>query len=405
VREFRRQAPGAEPQHLEVDWSWIVGDDESVEKVLVTLRDVTVLNQLTKTVREKSRELDIVGQILEVGLEAFQGFCRSSRTLLQAILGSGLGRPIAHGAGEVEHLFRNLHTIKGNARAIGLDHIVDIAHRAEDECASLRLAKDGADLQPVLARADELLAAIAEHEEVYERKLGNLTARQSPGPERALAEVQAALRAAADGTRTSADALGEIERAVARAVATSIDDLVGERSRMLPSLARELDKLPPSVDCQGAVLILTEPFIQVLRDVLSHAFRNALDHGIEDATERREQRKPPQGHIAVRPRRCEAGIIIGVADDGRGLPVGALRAKTGAVHASDEEIAERAFQSGVSTAAALTSISGRGVGLDAIRSFLRSCNGDARIAFTGPPSGGHRPFELILELPSSAIAS
>jgi len=98
-------------------------------------------------------------------------------------------------------------------------------------------------------------------------------------------------------------------------------------------------------------------------------------------------------------------VVITVADDGRGLPLNALRAKTDDIHAADEELAERAFQSGVSTARVLTSISGRGVGLDAIRSFLRRNGGDAHIAFTGPARGGHRPFELILELPASAIAT
>jgi GAF domain-containing protein/HPt (histidine-containing phosphotransfer) domain-containing protein len=408
VRELRRHAHAAEPQHLEVDWRWIVDDHDCVEKVLVTLRDVTVLKQLTRTVREKSREVDIVGQILEVGLEAFQGFCRSSRALIsemRTVLGSDLGWPSAHGANQIKHVLRNLHTVKGNARTLGLGHIVDVAHHAEDECIRFSEAANYPDLQSLVERADELLATVAEHEEVYERKLGNLTARRSAGIERALAEVQAAVRAAGGGTRSAADALGEVERAVARATATSIDELVREASRSLPSLARDLDKIPPVVDCQDAGLMLAEPFTQVMRDVLAHAFRNALDHGIEGATERREQRKPPQGHISVRSGRSDGHVIIGFADDGRGLPLTALRAKTDAIHASDEELAERAFQSGVTTAAALTSISGRGVGLDAIRSFLRSHGGDARIAFTGPARGGYRPFELILELPSSAIAS
>jgi chemotaxis protein histidine kinase CheA len=151
--------------------------------------------------------------------------------------------------------------------------------------------------------------------------------------------------------------------------------------------------------------MLVEPLIQLMRDALTHAFRNALDHGIEGAAERREQGKPPQGQISVRFRRSDGRVVITFADDGRGLPLTALRAKTDDIHAADEELAERAFQSGVSTATSLTSISGRGVGLDAIRSFLRSQGGDARIAFTGLARGGHRPFELILELPSSAIAT
>jgi two-component system chemotaxis sensor kinase CheA len=192
---------------------------------------------------------------------------------------------------------------------------------------------------------------------------------------------------------------------MAKATATSAEELVREASRLLPKLARDLDKTPPVVVCQDGGLMLVEPFIQLMRDALTHAFRNALDHGIEGAAERREKGKPPQGQVSVRFRRSDGRVVITFADDGRGLPLTALRAKTDDIHATDEELAERAFQSGVSTATALTSISGRGVGLDAIRSFLRRQGGDARIAFTGPARGGHRPFELILELPSSAIAT
>ena len=307
----------------------------------------------------------------------------------------------------VQHLFRNLHTIKGNARMLGFGHIVELAHRAEDQCAGVVGAgaeSEAVDRSLLLAHADGLLAALDAHEEIYERKVGNLIARQSERLRRTLADVASAVRGASEGVSDPTGALAEIERAIQRSRATSIGELVREASRKLPDLALELGKPEPLVDCQDAGLMLAESFSHVLREVLVHAFRNALDHGLESAAERGEARKPPTGRITVLPARHDAGLTIRLADDGRGLSLAGLRARTGATQDADEEIAERAFQSGVSTAAAVTTISGRGVGLDAVRSFMRAHGGEARIGFTGPATGGHRPFELVLELPRVALA-
>ena len=91
-----------------------------------------------------------------------------------------------------------------------------------------------------------------------------------------------------------------------------------------------------------------------------------------------------------------------LSDDGRGLAVDQLRVRAGLLDASDEELAEALFSSGVSTAKAVSQISGRGVGMDLIRSSVRKLGGDARIVFTASPAHGHRPFELLLSLPTTA---
>jgi chemotaxis protein histidine kinase CheA len=72
---------------------------------------------------------------------------------------------------------------------------------------------------------------------------------------------------------------------------------------------------------------------------------------------------------------------------------------------SDEEVAQRVFLSGVSTATDVSHISGRGVGLDAVRSFVRRQGGEVKIAFTGTSRDGCRPFELALHLPVEAAWS
>jgi two-component system chemotaxis sensor kinase CheA len=92
-----------------------------------------------------------------------------------------------------------------------------------------------------------------------------------------------------------------------------------------------------------------------------------------------------------------------IADDGRGLNLAALRSQAGVPDESDAESALRIFGAGVSTAERVTQISGRGVGLDAVRASVRELGGEVSVVLSGPAAGGLCPFELVFELPPEAV--
>jgi two-component system chemotaxis sensor kinase CheA len=304
-----------------------------------------------------------------------------------------------------------------------------VAHLAEEACDDLRRNREAArDAQPLLAGIDAVLAAISEHEGVCQRKLGSLAHGHAVRLEQEVAEIRASISGAARSQLAPAQALRDIEEILARGGAVPFSELVAQSARMLPSLARELRKGTPRIDvlCQDDTTsrglddvsdvknplrtMVTPQWSAILRDVLVHGLRNAIDHGIEGEAERQARGKEPQGRIRIHVERHGGGAAtIRLCDDGRGLPLAALRERLEQLdgqrqRSSDEELAERAFQSGVSTAPRLSAISGRGVGLDAIRSFLRRQKGEARIVFTGPAEGdGRRPFELVIELPDGAV--
>jgi chemotaxis protein histidine kinase CheA len=171
---------------------------------------------------------------------------------------------------------------------------------------------------------------------------------------------------------------------------------------MLPSLALELGKTAPAVECTGARIELTPVWAGVLRDILVHVFRNAIDHGIEPGSERQERGKPQQGRITVHGSKLANRVLMRVSDDGFGLRLDSLREKLGDHSSSDEEVANLVFLGGVSTATQASQVSGRGVGLQAVRAFMRRGGGDARIAFVGAARHGCHPFELVLEFPDDA---
>jgi two-component system chemotaxis sensor kinase CheA len=136
-----------------------------------------------------------------------------------------------------------------------------------------------------------------------------------------------------------------------------------------------------------------------------------LDHGIEGSAERSKANKPAQGKIRIVGERHPEHIELRIGDDGRGLALHKLHEKgiaDGSFSADNpptrEAIAELIFRSGLSTAAEVTQISGRGVGMDAVRTFLSEQGASIRIALKEPSGAalGFAPFEFVMHIPSTA---
>ncbi|HTV17991.1 MAG TPA: ATP-binding protein, partial [Polyangiaceae bacterium] len=221
--------------------------------------------------------------------------------------------------------------------------------------------------------------------------------------ERLSAALEGILRDTASGAIDAPRAVRSAEAAWHAANPMALSEVVSDIAQMAPSLARELDKPTPSVSYEGPNVLLTSSSSRMLRDVLMHAVRNSLDHGIESAGVRQALGKPEAGSVRLSAERVDDGLRLVWSDDGNGLRLDALRERARAPLASDEEVAERIFVSGITTATEATSISGRGVGMDAIRGFVQRAGGDVQIVFTGEAVDGSRPFALELHLPHSAL--
>jgi predicted ATPase/GAF domain-containing protein/tRNA A-37 threonylcarbamoyl transferase component Bud32/HPt (histidine-containing phosphotransfer) domain-containing protein len=399
VREFQRKVAGSDEQRsFEVDWTLIADANDSVCKILVAVRDVTLVKALSAKAAEHARELDIVGQVLDATVEQFQRLSTSARRVL-AHARELLEREVPSDAVRSE-LFRHLHTLKGNARMLGLGYLAQAVHAAEEPFAARDGVEDAeARRRERLAGIDAVRESLDEYERACRQKLGDVlepAKRETDDVSRAIARQLELVKA---GSLDSDAALAAIERLLERAGSVALAGVVKSSARVLPALADETGKVAPKVELDEPEIMLPANVAGPLGDALIHVFTNALDHGLESAEERVRRGKSAQGTIRVSAVRSPMATSISVRDDGRGLAIDALRSR-GAATDSDEIAAERIFASGVSTAAGVTASSGRGVGLDAVRAALRSLGGDARAVFTGPREGGYRPFELVLELPA-----
>jgi sensor histidine kinase regulating citrate/malate metabolism len=175
----------------------------------------------------------------------------------------------------------------------------------------------------------------------------------------------------------------------------------------LPSLARELDKAEPLVRIDDGGYRLRSEAAGTVSDVFTHLLRNSLDHGIETPAQRREQGKAEAGLIDIKLDMSEGALRIALADDGRGLALARIRgiaAQRGWLGAgesiSDDAVAAFIFRAGFSTAHSVTEVSGRGVGMDAVRDFLEREGGRIELRFTDNSEGAdYRHFETIVYLP------
>jgi two-component system, chemotaxis family, sensor kinase CheA len=134
---------------------------------------------------------------------------------------------------------------------------------------------------------------------------------------------------------------------------------------------------------------------------LIHLIRNAVDHGLEDPASRAAAGKPAVGRITLSARHIGSGVLISVSDDGRGLNRARIRARAEengifapGARLTDSELFQAIFQPGFSTAREITSLSGRGVGMDVVKRAIDGLRGNVEVTSTAGAGS-----DIMLRLP------
>jgi two-component system chemotaxis sensor kinase CheA len=196
---------------------------------------------------------------------------------------------------------------------------------------------------------------------------------------------------------SAGETLNELDKITANLQNTVMDmrliplkKVVGKFPRMVRDLARELDK-EVEFRIEGEEIELDRTILTEISDPLMHIIRNSVDHGIEPPAERDRLGKPREGEVLLRASRERDHVVIEVIDDGAGLDVEEIerQAIEGGVRSSEEletmddsAIYDLVFHPGFSTAAEVTDVSGRGVGMDVVHDTVTQLDGSVNVEST-----------------------
>jgi two-component system, chemotaxis family, sensor kinase CheA len=323
-----------------------------------------------------------------------------------------------------ESLSRGLHNLKGSAATIGLDDVARLAHELEEIVTPLarqKLPLPNADADRLLTELDLLLRMVRTRVEGGKEPAGApapVDAEVDAGAWRVGSEhVRALVREVERlrelhlrlADRRDREEAGEIVGGLEESVKALCTQQVGAITEPLHRAVRDLRRASGKearLSVVGGEISLDRRLLEALRPALVQLVRNAVDHGIEAPEARLREGKHREGLIVIRVELRGNLVFVEVSDDGRGLDLDAIReaARKQGI-ATDERTAaddrmSLVFRSGFSTRSEATSTSGRGVGLDLVRTQVDALRG--RIEMASTPGHGTR---FTMTLPSTMGSS
>jgi two-component system chemotaxis sensor kinase CheA len=179
----------------------------------------------------------------------------------------------------------------------------------------------------------------------------------------------------------------DLRESVMKARMQPVSNVFSKMPRMVRDLSQSLGRRV-NLRLEGQETELDKSLLEAIKDPLTHAVRNSLDHGIESPDVREAAGKNPEGSLILRAVQEGSHVVVEVSDDGAGISVGKVRAKaierglitpTRAAQLPERELLQMIFLPGFSTAAQVTNISGRGVGMDVVRTNVEKIGGKVEL--------------------------
>ncbi len=231
--------------------------------------------------------------------------------------------------------------------------------------------------------------------------VGEIVITQSMLDQRLLSLPATETMQIADGLQVLGRQTRELQDSVMAVRAQPVKNVFQRMPRLVRELGLSLGK-QARLQILGEDTEVDKTIIEELADPLTHMIRNAMDHGMETPEERIAAGKQPEGLVTLQAEQRSGRIVISVSDDGRGINRDKLLAKarsrgliSGVERPTPEEIDALLFHPGLSTAEAVTDVSGRGVGMDVVKQNVEQLGG--RVLVSSEPGRGTR-FTMLLPL-------
>lgn len=374
-------------------------ETQGVDGVVVVASDITSLVAAQKEAETEKAYAQMILNMVQKRHEMLR-FINDSKNIISSLESTLLGEraPKQINSQLTETLFRDLHTLKGGSATFGVLPIAEETHKAED-LLTLISQGDSQDIAKLQNHVRVIKTQFSDFLDQAREILGNKALSEEKLyelPESELRKIVSSLACAQRSksfsqTLTEKYFLGTLEGVFEsyRDLALKLAESEGKEFSQIQFVGLE-KKLP------------TEP-LQHLTATLVHAFRNAVDHGLETPAERIAAGKPRGGHLKVSLSFTEDSLLLSIDDDGRGIQPTKIREKLlskGIATSSetDEQVIQHIFDSQFSTRDTVTETSGRGVGMDAIKDAALKLGGKVWVR-----SQVGRGTQLSIQIPKEAL--
>jgi HPt (histidine-containing phosphotransfer) domain-containing protein/PAS domain-containing protein len=359
------------PRFLELNWSPLCSENDVVEYLLLTISDVTELKILEHEASSLQQKTRVLEAMVDGSFPRLRSFLEHARFKI-----SGLLKLKSLDVQGVHCMFREIHTIKGNARTFRLNELAQKAHEFEMDLSAYRSNLQIAEWQPVQSNLEEI-----------QDKLNGLldfmvtlsTDSQSGAGETSKLSFDVALW---QRFRQQLQVYVPPEALKRNCSELEYVMAAGYFRKLGESFPTSEGKLLPRIVCEMENgLYLAESLASRIHDLVVHLIRNSIDHGIEVPEVRLRRSKPEQGLIVFRLGTEDGQLVIHYHDDGNGLDLQRIKQKAlekQLCHDPSTPLADALgfiFMPGFSTAEAVSMTSGRGVGMDVVRQEIDALKG------------------------------
>lgn len=333
-----------------------IGDEENWTRMLIVVTDVTAALERDRA-EERRHELATVVTRIVRDRDEFEIFSKETSTIIESLRDGRIG--------DRSGQLRALHTLKGNTSMLGLLSLAKIAHELEgkllehalEPLAFAELAKQWAELreefEPIVAGRGRGGIVVTETEHAWLLRELELTA-----------------------------AAGHISRVVGDWRYQRADVMLGRMAGQATAFAVRLGKGTPTVSVEADDLRLDPNTWSPVFAALVHVVRNAIDHGMEKEEERLAAGKRAASSLVFREKRSETGFHLEIEDDGCGIDWATVARKAEERHLprdTHEDLVKALLVGGLSTREEATDVSGRGVGMSAVREVVDRLGGHIEV--------------------------
>jgi serine/threonine protein kinase/signal transduction histidine kinase/tetratricopeptide (TPR) repeat protein len=338
---------------LKIQTSPLWSEDEKLEKLMFVIEDVTEIERLEKRLNEQARGVQILQEIMEQYEKDPGSFiARAAQGLTEMLNEVDLSFTVDVG----ERILRDLHTVKGNARFYNLMVLSQKVHEAESELVSIK--------------------SVALPEKAREGFFRQLLAVKS-----VVQEYQGTLHK----IEKLSGSMGSVkpENGSNKNLKLEFEPF----GSMLDELKAELGKTV-KFEIRGDDVIVENETAEILKEGFVHLIRNSLDHGIEKAEVRRKLGKSEEGVIRILIANSGEQVQLILEDDGGGIDARAVAvaavkkgilSQTEVARLNNDQLVSLVFHPGFSTKVDVTSTSGRGYGMDAVKASIERLGGSIKI--------------------------